>query len=118
MNSHVSYEEMMTFLRLRQLVRTSYSHLSTMSLQSHHSLQIIFSMAEHLSTEPMDIDIEARSKHGSQLLEQCWNRWSSEYLLELRDFHARVQTKTQSCIYPISVGDIVIIQEPKQPCAT
>ena len=54
-----------------------------------------------------------RAKFLQQTLNHFWNRWRSEYLTELREHH-RVNVQANSR-REIRQGDIVIVQEKKQP---
>lgn len=57
-------------------------------------------------------DLTKRWKYRQQLNERFWQRWKSDYLLELRSAHHRtkcVPTKT------IQQNDVVLIEEPRVP---
>eukprot|EP00795_Rhopilema_esculentum_P006774 gene6774-12340_t len=51
-----------------------------------------------------------RQSHLKSLLKHFWNRWSSEYLLTLREFHKN-KGKTGARI--VAVGDVVVILNDK-----
>ena len=57
-------------------------------------------------------DPTRRLVHLNNVLDHFWKRWNGEYLLELRDSHHQNLRKTSD---KISVGDIVLIHDMKQP---
>ena len=54
-----------------------------------------------------------RVQHLSRTLDQFWQRWRTEYLLELREAHRYSRSCTDNP--RISVGDIVVVQTEGQP---
>ena len=59
------------------------------------------------------MSVQRRAKHLNSVLNHFWKRWSKEYLLELRESH-RHQHSTKS-LYPIDVGDIVVVHDQDHP---
>ena len=57
-------------------------------------------------------DITCRAKYLSITINQFWERWRKEYLLELREAHK--QHSQKSNMPNISVGDVVIIHDDDQ----
>ena len=55
-----------------------------------------------------DEEIRKRALHLSKLLSQCWKRWKSEYLVNLREQHMHHRRRERSP--SISEGDIVTIE--------
>ena len=58
-------------------------------------------------------DVSKRMQHLSQVMNHFWQRWTSEYLLGLRESHRHSQKRKGS--NTVSVGDVVIIHDPDQP---
>ncbi len=54
-----------------------------------------------------------RAQHLSHMLDRFWQRWRSEYLLELRDAHRYSQGCTDNS--HVSVGDIIVMRTEGQP---
>ena len=54
-----------------------------------------------------------RAQHLSRTLDQFWQRWRIEYLLELREAHRCSRSCTDNP--RISVGDIVVVKTEGQP---
>ena len=68
--------------------------------------------------ESEDIDITSsaltkRMKHLNSTLERFWRRWTSEYLLELREAHRYSKGSRNSSIP--AVGDIVLVHDEDKP---
>ena len=49
--------------------------------------------------------------HLNKLLSDFWNRWQTEYLLELRDSHRHVGKTSDK--ESVSVGDVVLVHDTK-----
>ena len=62
-----------------------------------------------------NINLKKYKEYIDNLLTHFWNRWRSEYVPSLREFH-KLYRKTNSIIP--NVGDIVNIYEGKQPRQT
>ena len=63
--------------------------------------------------EVTDEVLQRRTKHLSNVLNHFWRRWSTEYLLELRDAHRQKHpTSTSSTV---GVGDIVLVYDQDHP---
>ena len=76
----------------------------------------ILSTSTDTAQRPVQADLAAltrRARFLQQTLNHFWNRWRSEYLTELREHH-RVNIRANSR-REIRQGDIVIVQEKKQP---
>ncbi len=54
-----------------------------------------------------------RMKHLNLVLNHFWKRWSSEYLLELRESHR--YSKGVDHAETVSVGDVVLVHSEKSP---
>ena len=77
------------------------------------------SLQDGLCYQRVDDDMEVtpvllnkRLKHLNRTIDNFWTRWSSEYLLGLREHH-RVSSNT-SKESKVSVGDVVIIHKDNQ----
>lgn len=58
-------------------------------------------------------DVSRRMQHLSRILNHFWMRWRKEYLTELRESHRHGQSQSNGSI--ISVGDIVLMNDPAHP---
>ena len=75
------------------------------------------SLPDHLCSEPDEEKFDVapstltrRLLHVNKTLDQFWNRWRQEYLLELRESHHGHVNPSQ-----VSVGDVVIVHSDNQP---
>lgn len=57
-----------------------------------------------------------RLSYLSNVMNHFWKRWRDEYLMELRATHRNVTQASGDP--PVSVGDVVVIHDDKQPRAT
>ena len=71
------------------------------------------SMEDESDNSADDRSLSRRATYLRKLLEHFWNRWSREYLLELREHH-RVK-RVRSAKQNPEEGDIVCVYEEKTP---
>ena len=62
--------------------------------------------------EVTDDSLQRRAKHLNSVLNHFWQRWSKEYLLELRDTHRQRSTGGMSA--PVKIGDIILVHDQDQ----
>ena len=63
------------------------------------------------------VDLARRMRHLSQVMEQFWKRWRSEYLTALRERHS-YNSSLWEPRSKVAVGDVVLIYDPDQPRTT
>ncbi|XP_047145943.1 uncharacterized protein LOC124818872 [Hydra vulgaris] len=115
--ARLSYIEVLTILAEIEVVTNKrpltflYEQLGDEPLSPNHLVY-----GKRISVETLlmkngykNMDIKKRVVYTNSILEHIWNRWRSEYLTELREFH-RSNNKCGSK-NNIKKGDVVIIQD-------
>ena len=69
------------------------------------------SMPDDVQPNEAKDDVTRRAKYMTTLRKQLWDRWSKEYLLNLREHH-RVHKGSRK---EVSIGDVVILNETGKP---
>ena len=59
-----------------------------------------------------EASLTRRTKHLLVTMEHFWKRWENEYLLWLRDYYKKGQSKANEII---DIDDVVIIADEKAP---
>lgn len=72
-----------------------------------------FTAAGHTTNANRE-ELTRRWKYRQRLVNEFWNRWRKEYLLDLRSAHAQETPRPT----PLKEGDLVLIGEDKMPRLT
>ena len=67
---------------------------------------------EDINDNEFEIDpanLSKRARHLNNVINQFWNRWRHEYLLELREVHRCNQGSSTTA--PVSIGDVVLMHD-------
>ena len=123
----ITYEELLTVLteiecvlNSRQLTYVSTEDLEEPLTPSHLLCgRRLLSVPSSDTSEPIDPDWTPKSEEFTRrvvylqrLIDNFWNRWSKEYLLELRESHRNTFQNSPS--QEISVGEMVLVHEDNQ----
>ena len=121
-NARLTYEELLTVLadieatlNSRPLSFVSSEDLEepltpSHLLQGRRLLTLPTSCPDESDLEEVDADeLGRRAKYMGSLMQKFWERWSNEYLLELRNSH-RMKPQPQSA-ESVNVGDVVIVHD-------
>ena len=120
-NAKLSYEEVLTILLEIELVLNNrpltftYEEPGDEVLTPNH---LLFGrrLSKHAPDEKFndEISITHRYDYIQNILNQFWQRWRNEYVLELREHHKSLKhSKVSDC----NIGDVVLIHEDKIPRA-
>ena len=130
-NSKLSYDELQTAVTEVELVLNSrpLSYVLTEDLEepltpSHLITGLrLLSLRGVMSKQPEDpdyqvapsspTDLSRRMQHFNRILNHFWMRWRREYLTKLREAHRRGQSRSDGS--NITVGDIVLVNDPDHP---
>ncbi|XP_071161139.1 uncharacterized protein [Mytilus edulis] len=66
---------------------------------------------EYIAVNSGKQELHKHLNKQSSLMEHFWNRWKSEYITTLREFHRQTGNNLQT----IQVGDVVQVQDDKLP---
>jgi hypothetical protein len=123
----VTYEELLTILKEIECVLNSrpLTYVSTEDLEEPLTPSHLLCGRRLLSVpygdtpeatdpdwDPKSDDLTRRVVYLQRLIDKFWNRWSKEYLLELRESHRN--TLQDSSPQEISVGEIVVAHDDNQ----
>ena len=129
--SRLSYDELNTMLiEVESIINSRpISYLSTSDIEepltpSHLMIgRCLLDLPDNLCFQEghegyvFDITVETltrRMKYLNTVLNKFWKRWTCEYLLGLRESHFHYAKKNR-CSEEISIGDIVVIHNNKEP---
>lgn len=125
--AYLGYEELQTLITEVEAVVNSrpLTYLHSDSQELSPLTPAHFLVGQRITTLPTSQPIptsNARKVDGEQLtkrwnyrwrlMNQFWNRWKNEYLMELRSAH---YVNPVSKVTPFKVGDVVFIHEDKLP---
>ena len=116
--SKVTYEEMLTLLiEIEKIINNRpltyvYNDLSEEPLTPSHLVN--GRRLGHNFSEDINDPIEL-NEQLSKILDHFWNRWSKDYLLELRENHRLKHNSKNTPNSNINVGDIVLVHDGKLP---
>ena len=123
----VTYEELLTILTEIECVLNSrpLTYVSTEDLEEPLTPSHLLCGRRLLSVpygdipeatdpdwDPKSDDLTRRVVYLQRLIDKFWNRWSKEYLLELRESHRN--TLQDSSPQEISVGEMVVVHDDNQ----
>ena len=120
---HTAVVEVEAILNSRPISYVSANDLEEPLTPSHLMVgRRLLSLPDNLYYERSDIDYSPRitpevftrrMKYLNVLLDQFWKRWTTEYLVSLREIH-NVTRKRNSSIQ-ITKGDVVIVHDERKP---
>ena len=118
-NKKLKYDELLTLIKQVQRIINNrpltYCYEDEIVLTPNNLIygkRIDQNLVKNNISEETDNEIHENVKNVDRILDHFWKRWSSEYLIELRDIHRK--SKKNGVNDEIKIGDVVLIEEDKQ----